>query len=137
MPAVAREPNHHLFYRSDNRAPVTRLGIVFLGAGSNRDGHSRNGLAETVAELILFLSKKQGHMARLEGLGGVLDVDTYFEYQVISMTTLSRNLEASIDIVRDLIQNLDFSDFDLQEAQKKLSQLYEESQRSGTLRRKS
>ena len=132
LPAVAREPNHHLYYRSDNRAPVTRLEIVFLGAGSNRDGHSRNGLAETVAELILYLSKKQGHMARLEGLGGVLDVDTYFEYQVISMTTLSRNLEASIDIVRDLIQHLDFSDLDLREAQRKLSQLYERSQRSGT-----
>ncbi len=132
LPAVARELNNHLYYRSDIRAPVTRLGIVFLGAGSNRDGHSRNGLAETVAELILYLSKKQGHMARLEGLGGVLDVDTYFDFQVISMTTLSRNLEASIDIVRDLMQHLDFDEFDLHEAQRKLSELYEESRRSGT-----
>lgn len=131
LQADAGVPNHHLFYRSDNRAPITRLGIVFPGAGSNRDGHTRNGLAETVAELIVYLAKKHGHMARLEGLGGILDVDTYYEYQAISMTTLSRNLDASIEIVRGLIQHTEFSDFDVHETKRRLGDIYDEAARSG------
>lgn len=131
LPADAGVPNHHFFYRSDNRAPITRLGIVFPGAGSNRDGHARNGLAETVAELILYLAKKHGHMTRLEELGGFLEVDTYYEYQAISMTTLSRNLDASLGIVRDLIQHMEFSDFDVHEAKRRLGIIADESVRSG------
>ena len=33
LSAFAEIPNHHIFYRIDKRAPLTRIEIVFLGAG--------------------------------------------------------------------------------------------------------
>ena len=35
-PASAEIPNHHIFYRQDKRAPLTKIEIVFLGAGKNQ-----------------------------------------------------------------------------------------------------
>ena len=37
LPAYAEISNHQIFYRQDKRAPLTRIDIVFLGAGKTRN----------------------------------------------------------------------------------------------------
>ena len=78
VPVSARIPNHHIFYRNDNRAPLTNLEIVFLGGGSSRDGPDRSGLAVTAARLVQEYSKDRGYTARLEALGARFYVRTHF-----------------------------------------------------------
>ena len=131
LPASAQIPNHRLFYQRDNRAPLTMLDIVFLGAGSIRDGTSKTGLAVTVARLMDVYSKKQGYTARLEALGTDLDFDTYYEYQIISIATLSTNFAASVRIVNDLIRSMTVTDFALEESKTKLQESYEKAVDAG------
>lgn len=130
-PVRADVSNHHLFYQNDNRAPLTKLDIIFLGAGSIRDETSRTGLAATVARLMEDYSKKQGYTARLETLGTDLDFDTYYEYQVISIETLSMNLAASVRIVGNLMRRMAVTNPALEEAKRKLDRAYERTADSG------
>ena len=130
-PVCAQVSNHSFFYQNDNRAPLTKLEIVFLGAGSIRDETSKTGLAATVARLMDVYSKKQGYTARLETLGTDLDFDTYYEYQVISIETLSTNLTASVRIVSDLMRRMPVTDPALEEAKRKLQRTYESTADAG------
>ena len=130
-PVCAQVSNHSFFYQHDNRAPLTKLEIVFLGAGSIRDETSKTGLAATVARLMDVYSKKQGYTARLETLGTDLDFDTYYEYQVISIETLSTNLTASVRIVSDLMRRMPVTDPALEEAKRKLQRTYESTADAG------
>ncbi len=125
LPAYAEISNHHIFYRNDNRAPLTSIEIVFLGAGSNREPPSQIGLARTVSKLIWELAKKQGHLDQLEALGTRLNISTSTLYQTISIYGLSENCGKSIKIVRDLIYNLEFSESDLQDVKKLMATDYE------------
>ena len=118
LPASAEIPNHHIFYRSDKRAPLTKIEIVFLGAGSNQEQPSQTGLAQTVAKLFEEATKKQGHWEQLEILGTSLYFSTHFSYQKIVIHGLSEHCAESIEIVRDLIYDLEFSESDLQSAKK-------------------
>lgn len=130
VPVAARIPNHHIFYRNDNRAPLTNLEIVFLGGGSSRDGPDRSGLAVTAARLIQDYSKDRGYTARLEALGARFYVRTYFEYQIFYLSTLSENLDTSVRIVNDLIQRMAITEFALEKAKRDLKQSYQHSVRS-------
>ncbi len=114
LPAFAEISNHHIFYRQDKRAPLTKIEIVFLGAGGNQEQPSQTGLAITVSKLIKEVAKKQGHMEQLEALGTHLYISTRTLYHTISIYGLSENCDKSIEIVRDLIHNLEFSESDLQ-----------------------
>ena len=118
LPAFAEIPNHHIFYRSDKRAPLTKIEIFFLGAGSNQEQPSQTGLAQTVAKLFEEVAKKQGHWEQLETLGTSLYFFTRFSYQKIVIDGLSEHCAKSIEIVRDLIDELEFSASDLQSAKK-------------------
>ena len=131
LPAFARVPNHHLFFQSDNRAPITMLDIVFLGAGSGADDPPKTGLAITAAKLFEEYSREHGYTARLERLGTDLDFRTYHEYQTISISTLSRNLAASVRVVNDLMRRMAVTDPALVEAKRKLLRSYEKSVDSG------
>ena len=53
-------PNHYIFYRKDKRAPLTKIEIVFLGAGSNQESPSQIGLARTVLKVDLGVCQKAG-----------------------------------------------------------------------------
>ena len=124
-PVGAQVPNHHLYYQYDNRAPLTMLDIVFLGAGSIREDTSRAGLAVTSARLLNDYSKKHGYTAKLDALGTEFDVDPYFGYQVISISALSTNFSRSVIIVKDMMRRMSAADLDLDEAKRKLQETYE------------
>ena len=135
LPAFAEIPNHHIFYRQDTRAPLTRIDIVFLGAGRNQDKPSKIGLAMTVSGLIWEAAKRRGYIDQLLALGTRFNPITSTPYQTISIYGLSRNCGESIKIVVDLIQNLEFSDLDLKEAKRQLTTSYQNDlrNRSSTL----
>ncbi len=124
LSAFAEIPNHHIFYRTDKRAPLTRIEIVFLGAGTGADSPSQIGLAQTVRKLIWKTAKKQGHIDQLEALGTHLTLTTSETYQAISIYGLSENSGKAIEIVRDLIYNLAFSEYDLKYVKSQLSADY-------------
>ena len=130
LPAFAEIPNHHIFYRQDNRAPLTKIDIVFLGAGRNQDQPSQIGLARTVWRLIWDAAKRRGYRARLSTLGARFNTSTSTHYQRISISALSRNCGESIKVVMDLMQNLEFSDLDLKEVKKQLATRYQNDLRS-------
>ena len=118
LPAYAEISNHHIFYRNDNRAPLTSIEIVFLGAGSNQEPPSQTGLAVTVSKLIQEAAKKRGHLDQLGALGTRLNTFTRTLYHTISIYGQSENCAESIEIVRNLIYNLEFSESDLQYVKK-------------------
>ncbi len=135
LPAFAEIPNHHIFYRQDTRAPLTRIDIVFLGAGRNQDKPSKIGLAMTVSGLIWEAAKRRGYIDQLLALGTRFNPITSTPYQTISIYGLSRNCGESIKIVVDLIQNLEFSDLDLKETKRQMTTRYHNDlrNRSSTL----
>ena len=118
LPAYAEIPNHHIFYRQDKRAPLTKIEIVFLGAGSGVEQSSQIGLAITFSKLIWEAAKKHGYMDQLETLGTRLNIPTGTLYRTISIYGMSENCGKSIKIVRDLIYNLELSESDLQYVKK-------------------
>ena len=127
LSAFAEIPNHHIFYRNDTRAPLTKIDIVFLGAGRNQDQPSQIGLATTVWRMIWDAAKRRGYMDRLSASGAGFNTSTSTStyYQTISISALSRNCGESIKIVADLIQNLEFSDLDLKEVKEQLTTIYQ------------
>ncbi len=135
LPAFAEIPNHHIFYRNDTRAPLTKIDIVFLGAGRNQDQPSQIGRARIVWRMIWDSAKRQGYLDQLLALGTRFNPITSTPYQTISIYGLSKNCGESIKIVVDLIQNLEFSDLDLKEAKKQLTTIYQNDlrNRSSTL----
>ena len=124
LSAFAEIPNHHIFYRIDKRAPLTKIEIVFLGAGTGVNPLSQIGLARTVFDLIWETAKKQGHLDQLEALGTHLTITTSTEYQTISIYGLSENSGKAIKIIRDLIYNLAFTEYDLKYVKSQLSADY-------------
>lgn len=127
LSAFAEIPNHHIFYRIDKRAPLTRIEIVFLGAGTGAELPSQIGLAQTVRKLIWETTKKQGYMDQLETLGTHLTLTTSETYQTISIYGLSENSGKAIEIVRDLIYNLAFTEYDLKYVKSQLSADYKDA----------
>ena len=119
LPAFAEIPNHQIFYRQDKRAPLTRIDIVFLGAGSNQESPSQNGLAEIASKLIWKGIKKRGDIDQLAVLGTDLSVFANTTSLTVSIYTLSENCAESIEIVRDLIHNFEFSASDLEDVKKR------------------
>ena len=137
LSAFAEIPNHHIFYRNDTRAPLTKVDIVFLGAGRNQDQSSQIGLARTVWRMIWDAAKRRGYMDRLSASGARFNTSTSTYYQTISISALSRNCGESIKIVADLIQNLEFSDLDLKEVKKQLTTIYQNDvRRNASMMRK-
>ena len=123
LPTFAEIPNHHIFYRQDKRAPLTKIEIVFLGAGSGAEQPSQIGLAGTGAKLIWESAKKHGYikhgyMDQLEALGTRLNTSTRPLYYTISFYGLSEHCAEAIKIVRDLIYNLELSESDLEHVKK-------------------
>ena len=118
LPAYAEISNHQIFYRQDERAPLTRVDIVFLGAGSNQEPPSQIGLALTVSKLIWESGKKQGYIDQLAVLGTDLNIFADITSLTISISTLSENCAESIEIVYSLIHNLEFSESDLEDVKK-------------------
>ncbi len=124
LSAFAEIPNHHIFYRTDKRAPLTKIEIVFLGAGTGADTPSQIGLAQTVRKLIWKTAKKQRHIDQLEALGTHLTLTTSETYQAISIYGLSENSDKAIEIICDLIYNLAFTEYDLKYVKSQLSADY-------------
>lgn len=118
-PTFAEVTNHQIFYRQDKRAPLTRIDIVFLGAGSNQEPPSQNGLAEIASKLIWKGIEKRGYIDQLAVLGTDLSVFANTASLTISISTLSENCAESIEIVRDFIYSLEFSASDLEDVKKR------------------
>ena len=119
LPAYAEISNHQIFYRQDKRAPLTKIDIVFLGAGKNQEPSSQNGLAEIASKLIWKGIEKRGDIDQLAVLGTDLSVFANTTSLTISVYTLSENCAESIAIVRDLIYNLEFSESDLEDVKRR------------------
>ena len=118
LPASAEISNHQIFYRQDERAPLTRIDIVFLGAGSNQEPPFQIGLALTVSKLIWEFAKKHGYIDQLAVLGTDLSVFSNITSLTVSVSALSDNSAKSLEIVRDVIHNLEFSESDLEDVKK-------------------
>ncbi|MYD63536.1 MAG: insulinase family protein [Gemmatimonadetes bacterium] len=127
LSAFAEIPNHHIFYRIDKRAPLNKIEIVFLGAGTGVNPSSQIGLARTVFNLIWETAKKQGHLDQLEALGTHLTLTTSDAYQTISIHGLSENSGKAIKIIRDLIYNLEFTEYDLKYVKSQLNTDYKDA----------
>ena len=134
LPVFAHIPNHRLFFRNDKRAPLTTLKFFFLGAGNNRDGHARTGLAEIVSKLIATYSDKHGYTAELDALGTDFNIHSSHRYHAISISALSRHFETSVRIISDLMESMTFSESALQEARKGMRTSYRKSVRNDTHR---
>ena len=106
LPAYAEISNHQIFYRQDKRAPLTKIDIVFLGAGSNHEQPAQIGIALTVSKFIREFAKKHGYIDQLAVLGTDLSVFANTTSLTISISTLSENCAESIKIVRDVISQL-------------------------------
>ena len=117
--AFAEITNHQIFYRQDKRAPLTRIDIVFLGAGSNQEPPSQNGLAGIASKLIWKGIEKRGYIDQLAVLGTDLSVFANTTSLTVSISTLSENCAESIEIVRDVIRNFEFSESDLEDVKKR------------------
>ena len=114
-PTFAEVTNHQIFYRQDKRAPLTKIDIVFLGAGKNQEPPSQNGLAEIASKLIWKGIEKRGDIDQLAVLGTELYVFANATSLTISVSTLSENCAESIERVRDFIHNFEFSVSDLED----------------------
>ena len=132
LPAYAEISNHQIFYRQDKRAPLTRIDIIFLGAGSNQESPAQIGLARTVSKLIWEAAKKQGRIDQLAVLGTELYVFVNTTSLTISISTLSENCAESIEIVRDFIHNFDFSESDLEDVKKREVTNYQNDREKNT-----
>ncbi len=132
LPASAEIPNHHIFYRNDTRAPITKIEIVFLGAGRNQERPSQIGLAETASWLIREYAKKHGYMDRLSALGARLNGITSTQHHRIAISTLSENCGKAVEIVCDLMHSLEFSESDLQHVKKLKIADYQNDMRRNT-----
>ncbi len=119
LPAYAEISNHQIFYRQDKRAPLTRIDIVFLGAGKNQEPPSQNGLAEIASKLIWKGINKRGYIDQLAVLGTDLSVFANTTSLTVSVYTLSENCAESIKIVRDFIHNFEFAESDLEDVKKR------------------
>ena len=119
LPAYAEISNHQIFYRQDKRAPLTRIDIIFLGAGSNQESPAQIGLARTVSKLIWEAAKKQGRIDQLAVLGTELYVFANTTSLTVSISTLSENCAESIEIVCDVIYNFAFFESDLEDVKKR------------------
>ena len=115
LPAYAEISNHQIFYRQDKRAPLTKIDIVFLGAGKNQEPPSQNGLAEIASKLIWKGIEKRGDIDQLAVLGTELYVFANATSLTLSVSTLSENCAESIERVRDFIHNFEFSVSDLED----------------------
>ena len=118
LPAYAEISNHQIFYCQDKRAPLTRIDIVFLGAGKNQEPPSQNGLAEIASKLIWKGINKRGYIDQLAVLGTDLSVFANTTSLTVSVYTLSENCAESIKIVRDFIHNFEFAESDLEDVKK-------------------
>ena len=119
LPAYAEISNHQIFYRQDKRAPLTKIDIVFLGAGKKQEQPSQNGLAEIASKLIWKGIEKRGYIDQLAVLGTELYVFANTTSLTVSISTLSENCAESIEIVRDFIHNFEFSESDLEDVKKR------------------
>ena len=118
LPAYAEISNHQIFYRQDKRAPLTKIDIVFLGAGSNHEQPAQIGIALTVSKFIREFAKKHGYIDQMAVLGTDLSVFANTTSLTISISTLSENCAESIKIIRDVIYNLEFSESGLEDVKK-------------------
>ena len=132
LPAFAEIPNHHIFYRQDKRVPLTKIDIVFLGAGRLQEQPSQIGLSRVASELIWEYAKKHGYMDQLEALGTRLDIITGTLFQTIVVYALSENCAKSVKIVQDLIHNLEFAESDLKYAKEQETANYQNYLRRNT-----
>ena len=114
LPTSAEISNHHIFFRSDKRAPLTSIEIVFLGAGRNQEPPSQIGLAETASWFIATYANEHGYLDQLATLGTAFNIRIYATSLTIYVSALSENCDKSIEIVHDLIHNVAFSESDLQ-----------------------
>lgn len=128
----AEIPNHHIFYRQDKRAPLTQIEIVFLGAGRNQEQPSKIGLAEMVSWLMWEYAKKHGYIDQLSASGTRLNVISSIQYHRIVISALSKNCGESIEIVRDLIHSLEFSESNLKYVKKLMVTDYQNGLRRST-----
>ena len=130
LPAIAEISNHQVFYRQDKRAPLTKIEIVFLGAGSNQEQPVQIELARTVSKLIWKFAKNQGYIDQLAVLGTDLSVLANTTSLTVSASILSENCSESIKIIRVVIYNFDFSESDLEEEKKQRVVYYQNHLRS-------
>ena len=103
-------PNHKIYYQQDGRVPLTRLKLVFLGAGTQQELENLEGLANLTAKMIMESARKpnQAHLRNLELLGTNLDIQVTERDFIISIKTFSENLERALAVAKILIQKPEF-----------------------------
>jgi zinc protease len=109
--------NNMLYYEHDPRTPVTKLTIVYVGAGEQKESAERIGLASITAKL-LFKGTSRYTLDEFQTTCDLLGI-TISAYAnetdfVIKLSFLSRNIEETISLVHHVIQDAGFTKEQLQ-----------------------
>ena len=121
----AEVPNHKIYYYLDSRAPLTHIEIVYLGGGYRQEAREHIGISRITARMFLNVAKDIGIVEQLENLGADLDVKVDEEAFTISLSVLSENLRKTLEITNHLINDLSFSEEDLEQAKKQQAAEYD------------
>lgn len=119
-PVFGEVTNHHIFYRKDNRAQLTNIEIVFWEAGKNQEPSDQVGIARLTAKLLMMAAKRKGQIEQLSILGTKVNIVATENTSTISIEALSENLDASLMIIKDMMQTLEVSHNDLANAKQEI-----------------
>jgi zinc protease len=106
--------NIQVLIREDHSLPLTYINVQFY-AGSAAEG-DRQGLAFLTSQLLETGSKSMDkyQIAKLTDLyGSDISFSSGIETAKISISSISQNLEATLEILKDIIQNPSFSEKEL------------------------
>ncbi len=121
----AEIPNHKIYYQRDPRVPLTHIEIVYLGGGYRQKSEEYIGISRIMAKMFFNAAKNIGIVEQLENLGTDLDVKVDEETFTIALSMLSKNFRKTLEITNHLINNLSFSEEDLEQAKKQQAAEYE------------
>ena len=121
----AEIPNHKIYYQRDTRVPLTHIEIVYLGGGYRQKSKEYIGISRIMARMFFNAAKNIGIVEKLENLGTDLDIKVDEETFTIALSMLSENFRKTLEITNHLINNLSFSQEDLEQAKKQQAAEYE------------
>ncbi len=109
--------NNTLYYEHDDRTPLTRLSIIFSGAGEQKEKEETAGLANIVAKLLLrgtaSYSREEIEL-KFDLLGATVSAMASENDFVIRVLCFSRNLSQVTQLLYHIIEHADFPQSELE-----------------------
>jgi zinc protease len=105
--------NNTVYYEHDSRTPVTKLTIVFVGAGEQKESAETIGLAGVTAKLLFrgtSLYSLDELQAKFDFLGATISAYTSETDFIIKLSVLSRNFSETCLLLKHVLNEVTFSD---------------------------